>query len=160
MFELTPHYEHPPKTSILVEMVMEDGTTLKGEIEAPSEGGISVILNGLNQFIELKTYDGELTYISKDSMRTIRPMHMPEKEGFPSKLKRFLRSDPYEVLGVTRDATHETIEASYQRQLKNFHEILDYLDSSYKCLNAAYKEIEDQEANTPMPLGLKNKSDQ
>lgn len=145
MFELTPHYDQPQKTPLLVEIIMDDETVLKGEVEAPIEGGLSVMLNGLNQFIELKTYDGEMHYISKESMRTVRPMKVPEKENFTSKLSRFLRSDPYEVLGVAKDAEAKTIEASYQRQLKNFHDILDYLDSSYKCLNAAYKEIEGQQ---------------
>ena len=153
MFELTPQHTQPQKTLSLVEIVMDDGTLLKGEIETPVEGGIAVMLNGLNQFIELKTYDGELHYISKDSMRTVRPMKVPEKENFTSKLTRFLRSDPYEVLGVTKDAEGEAIEAAYQRQLKNFHEILDYLDSSYKCLNAAYKEIEGQ-MTTALPKAL------
>lgn len=133
---------------------MDDGTALKGEIEAPMDGGLAVVLNGLNQFIELKSYDGEMHYISKDSMRSIRPMKVPEKEGFSSKLKRFLKSDPYEVLGVARDANADTIEAAYQRQLKNFHEILDYLDSSYKCLNDAYKELDRKSTELPIPMGL------
>lgn len=154
MFELTPSYEQPQKTCLLVEMVMDDGTALKGEIEAPMDGGLAVVLNGLNQFIELKSYDGEMHYISKDSMRSIRPMEVPEKEGFSSKLKRFLKSDPYEVLGVARDANADTIEAAYQRQLKNFHEILDYLDSSYKCLNDAYKELDRKSTELPIPMGL------
>ena len=158
MFELTPHYDQPQKTSILIEIIMEDGTNLKGEVEAPSEGGLAIILNGLNQFIELKTYDGEVHYISKEAMRTVRPMKLPEKEGFASKLKRFLKSDPYEILGVSREADGKTIEAAYKRQLKNFHEILDYLDSSYKCLNAAYKEIESKHQDQTLPSGFNNMS--
>lgn len=154
MFELTPHYDQPHKTAVLIEIVMEDGTNLKGEVEAPTDGGLTVILNGLNQFIELKTYDGEVHYISKESMRTVRPMKLPEKEGFASKLKRFLKSDPYEILGVSREADAGTIEAAYKRQLKNFHEILDYLDSSYKCLNAAYKEVEAKHQNQSFPAHL------
>ncbi len=156
MFELTPHYDQPHKTQALIEIVMEDGTNFKGEVEVPVEGGLSVILNGLNQFIELKTYDGEVHYISKESMRTVRPMKLPEKEGFSSKLKRFLKSDPYEILGVSRDADGKTIEAAYKRQLKNFHEILDYLDSSYKCLNAAYKDIEKKHEDLSFPPNLTN----
>lgn len=143
MFELTPHFEQPAKTSILVEVVMDDGTHLKGEIEAPMEGGLTVILNGLNQFIELKSYDGEMHYISKESMRSVRPMKLPEKEHFPDKIKRFLAADPYQVLGVSKDADSKTIAAAYQRQIKNFHEILDYLDSSYKVLNKAYQQVDE-----------------
>jgi len=153
MFELTSSYDQPQKTSLLVEIVLDDGAVLKGEIEVPADGGICVVLNGLNQFMELKTYDGEMHYVSKESMRSIRPMQVPEKEGVPAKLKRFLKSDPYEVLGVGRDASAETIEGAYKRQLNNFHEILDYLDSSYKCLNSAYKEIETKNPDLPIPMG-------
>lgn len=158
MFELTQQYEQPQKNSILVELIMDDGTNLKGEIEAPAQGGLSVVLNGLNQFIELKTYDGDMHYISKDSMRTVRPMKLPEKEGVPSKLKRFLRSDPYEVLGVAKESSAQTIEAAYQHQLKNFHEILDYLDSSYKCLNNAYSQIENKAIKNKASISLSKNS--
>ncbi|GJM01848.1 MAG: hypothetical protein DHS20C08_03490 [Rhodomicrobium sp.] len=140
MFELTPHYEQQAKTSVLVEVVMDDGAHLKGEIDAPAEGGLGHILNGLNQFIELRTYEGEVHYISKESMRSVRPMQLPEKEQFPEKIKRFLRADPYHILGISKGSDEKTITAAYQRQLKNFHEILDYLDSSYKVLNQAYEQ--------------------
>ena len=154
MFELTPHYDQPQRSLVLIEIIMEDGTNLKGEVEVPVEGGLSVILNGLNQFIELKSYDGEVRFISKERMRSVRPMKLPEKEGFTGKLKRFLKSDPYEILGVSRESDGKTIEAAYKRQLKNFHEILDYLDSSYKCLNAAYKEIESKQDKLTFPKNL------
>ena len=149
MFELTPHYDQPQKTNLLVEVIMDDGASLKGEIDVPVEGGLAVILNGLNQFIELRAYDGEVHYISKESMRSVRPMHLPEKEHFPDKLKRFLKADPHQILGVTKDADSKMITAAYQRQIKNFHEILDYLDSSYKVLNQAYKQIDDRTKKLP-----------
>lgn len=141
MFDLTPHYEQPQKISLLVEVVMDDGTNLKGEIEVPEEGGLPIILNGLNQFIEVRSYDGEMHYISKESMRTVRPMQLPEKPGFTDKLKNFLRSDPYQVLGISKESDSKTINDAYQRQLKNFHEILDHLDASYKGLNDAYHNL-------------------
>lgn len=152
MFELTSHYDQPKKAKILVELVMDDGSLMKGRVEVPVEGGLGVILNGLNQFIELVTYDNELHFVSKDSVRSMRPVQVPEEESLPSKLKNFLRTDPHQVLGVDKDADGEEIEAAYQRQLKNFHEILDYLDTSYKGLNSAYKQLEDKVEMLPPPL--------
>lgn len=149
MFELTPHFEQPQKTNLLVEVILDDGSSLKGELEVPVEGGLTVVLNGLNQFIELRAYDGEVHFISKESMRSVRPMHLPEKEQFPEKLKRFLKADPHQILGVAKDADSKIITAAYQRQIRNFHEILDYLDSSYKVLNQAYKQIEDRTKKLP-----------
>lgn len=152
MFELKTHYDQPQKATLLVEITMEDGTILKGNVEVPVEGGLAVILNGLNQFIELHTYQGETQYVSKDNMRTIRPIQLPEKEGLPDKLKRFMRSDPHQVLGVTKDASAKIIEEAYQRQLKNFHEILDYLDASYKGLNDAYQQLDGDTKRLPPPI--------
>lgn len=151
MFELKSHYEHPTKAKMLIEMVMDDKTILKGHIEVPVEGGLAVVLNGLNQFIELCTYDNETHYVSKDSIRSMRPIQVPEKESLPNKLKNFLRSDPHQVLGVDKDADSKAISAAYQRQLKNFHEILDYLDTSYKGLNNAYKQLEGKLEMLPPP---------
>ncbi|CAN0540564.1 unnamed protein product, partial [Scytosiphon promiscuus] len=121
MFELKPHYDQPQKANLLVEIVMDDNSVLKGHVEVPRDGGLAVIPNGLNMFIELTSYDGEIKFVSKDSIRTIRPVELPEKEGLPGKLKRFLRSDPHQVLGVSKDANSKTITDAYQRQLKNFH---------------------------------------
>ncbi|MGH1405919.1 MAG: hypothetical protein ACRBBJ_05115 [Rhodomicrobiaceae bacterium] len=152
MFELKSHYDQPKKAKMLVELVMDDGSSIKGRIEVPVDGGLACILNGLNQFIELYTYDNEIHYISKDSLRSLRPVQVPEKESLPNKLKNFLRTDPHQVLGVDKEADSEAISAAYQRQLKNFHEILDYLDTSYKGLNSAYKQLEGKMEMLPPPV--------
>lgn len=149
MFELSLQQHQPQRINMLVNVAMDDGTKLKGHIEVPAEGGLPVVLNGLNQFLELRTYEGDMHYISKDSMRSVRPVDMPEKERLPNKLRRFLRSDPYEVLGVDKNADKKTISDAYKRQLKNFHEVLDYLDTTYKCLNTAYKQIETSSPQQP-----------
>ena len=86
MFELTSHYDQPKKAKILIELVMDDGSLMKGRVEVPVDGGLGVILNGLNQFIELVTYDNELHYVSKDSVRSMRPVQVPEEESLPNKL--------------------------------------------------------------------------
>lgn len=99
MFELKSHYDQPNKAKILVELVMNDGSLMKGRVEVPVEGGLAVILNGLNQFIELVTYDNELHYVSKECVRSMRPVQVPEEESLPSKLKNFLRTDPHQEIG-------------------------------------------------------------
>jgi len=140
MFELSIQ-QQPNRVNMAVKVVMSDGTEVQGQIEVPQEGGLPIVLNGLNQFIELRTTEGEMHYISKESMRTVRPIGMPDKQKFVNKLHRFMQADPHDVLGVAKNADEKTISASYKQQLKNFHEILDYLDTTYKCLNSAYKEL-------------------
>ncbi len=145
MFELSIQ-QQPNRVNMAVKVIMDDGTELQGHVEVPQEGGLPIILNGLNQFIELQTLEGEMHYISKDSMRTVRPTGIPDKQKFVNKLHKFMRADPHEVLGVAKNADQKTISSAYKLQLKNFHEILDYLDSTYKCLNSAYKQLGTGEA--------------
>lgn len=149
MFELSIQQSQPQRINMFVNIVMDDGTGLQGHIEVPEEGGLPVVLNGLNQFLEIRDREGEMHYISKESMRSIRPVNAPKEERFTNKLSRFLRSDPYEILGVDKAADDKTISDAYKRQLKNFHEILDYLDTAYKSLNTAYTELEAKEPKTP-----------
>ena len=145
MFELSIQ-QQPNRVNMSVKVIMDDGTELQGIIEVPQEGGLPIVLNGLNQFIELRSIEGETHYISKESMRNVRPIGIPDKQKFVNKLHRFMQADPHEVLGVAKDADKKTISTAYKQQLKNFHEILDYLDTTYKCLNSAYKQLGTNEA--------------
>ena len=62
--------------------------------------------------------------------------------------------DPYETLGVRRDASQKDIQSAYRRRAKKLHPDLNPGDSQaeqdFKDLSAAYDVLRDEEKRGPL----------
>lgn len=156
------------KITLAVELMMDDGRTLTGNIVAPAARGLIDVLNASGGFVEFETAGGERAYLAKGSIRSARPRTPVRTDQMERRLKSVEASDPFQVLGVGRGSSAEAIREAYLRLAKAYHpdrlqgldiprEMLEYGSSMAKRINAAYAAVTETlaAAQPPQPPQVK-----
>jgi|SRR5690242_5382602 DnaJ-domain-containing protein 1 len=101
------------KTAIFVDVALEDGTQLSGNMFVPAQQRLSDMLNDERKFVPLQMSDGITLAIAKTSIKYVT---LPVAEA-----QVYRGSDPYKVLGVEQGVTLEELKRAYHKQLMANH---------------------------------------
>ncbi len=151
MFERNSQTQAPRK-AIAVQIVLNDGEMLKGQLLSRNASSLIDLVNGERAFLEFETYDGELIVIGKSSVQQIRPVEVPEARELAHAARQMERFDPFAILGVTREADAASVREAYHDMVKLYHpdryagmelprEVLNYMASVSKRINAAFTAV-------------------
>jgi hypothetical protein len=153
MFErLTAENINP--LAIPVEIRLADGSVAKGKvIAAGGTRSLADVLNGPSQFLEFEPYGGDTSFVAKSRIAEIKPLGVPKGINLRARLAGSEPLNPYAVLGVQQNATHDEIRKAYVTLAKAYHpdryaaaelppEVLEYLFTMVRRINAAHAALE------------------
>lgn len=118
------------KRKVRTTIKMADGATLEGHIFCTMHERFGDALNDDRPFMPFETIDGELMYLSKESVRSAIPRDGDAvEESF---------TNPHQILGVEENASIEKIKEVYHKQVRNVHpDRLNGLDLPKEMVNLA-----------------------
>jgi hypothetical protein len=138
---------------IPVEIVADSGDTLKGRILVSANRNLAEALNSPGGFIEFEPWAGERILIAKSSLRSVKPTRTPKPASLGGRVATLNDFDPFAILGVTADSSHDEVKSAWHRLSKTYHpdryaaaelpaEVLDYLSAMARRINSAYAALE------------------
>lgn len=147
--------ENSNNQSVPVEMRMVDGRRLVGKIVVPYGSQLVKQINSSNRFLEFEDMDGASRFVSKEAVQEIAAQTAKK----PPKLaaSKAMESDnPYVVLGVEGDASHDQIRSAYARLAKKYHpdqfnavvlpdEVATYMIQMFERISSAYQQLSRRE---------------
>jgi DnaJ domain len=132
---------------------LSDGQRLIGKLLLPPGRTLPEVLNGQAAFIEFQPSDGPRMFIAKSALHNVTPATVPPPApdlwAGPSQGPGF---DPFAVLGIDADATHELARQAYHKLAMVYHpdryatadlprEVKDYMSVMARRVNAAYDAV-------------------
>ncbi len=140
------------RTRVAVKLTLDDGSMLSGEFVITGHGDLQSYLNGDRTFYLFESAQGGLCYVSKDTIRRIDPVVMKAADQLDRAMVRAERFDPFQVLGIDRNADREAVRAAYHERVKAYHpdrisalslppEMVDYSAAMLSRINAAYEQL-------------------
>jgi len=152
MFERGKGGYVPEPSAMPVEVILADGTQVKGKILVAVGKTLTDVLNSSAGFVEFEPYGGERAYLAKGQVVSIKLVGVPKAatlEG-PRSSDAF---DPHAILGLPQNAEWDQVRAAYHRLAKLYHpdryanadlpgEVSDYLSAMVRRVNAAYAALE------------------
>jgi hypothetical protein len=153
MFERNKVDNSLQQSSVPVEMVMEDGETLKGRILFSAARSIYDVLNGESKFVDFETYEGRRSLIAKSRLKSLEIVAVTAANNLKNRVRDGDQFDPYAVLGVQVGSTLDEIKVAYHRLAKTYHpdkftavelptEVREYLAVMSRRINAAFMALE------------------
>ena len=141
----------PQPVALPAQIVLADGTVLKGKLLVGSTKPLVESLNSSQPFLEFEAHGGERSYVAKAQVTSITPLAVPKV----ATLKTLASNDfdPCKILGIGQKASGNEIRESYLRQVKKYHpdrfasfdlpeEVVEYLGAMLTRINAAYAMLE------------------
>jgi DnaJ-domain-containing protein 1 len=115
--------EKLPKRKTPVDVGFADGSSMKVMLFVSPQGRVLDMLNDGRVFLPLETEDGEIIFVRKEAIRSVTPVSAPNEtngraDGNGSGLSV---SDPYELLGISREASAEAIREAYRQRCRENH---------------------------------------
>ena len=135
-------------SQIAVELVMSDGRRMYGKVTVPYGSQLIKQLNGASRFLEFVDSDGTPKFVAKDSV--VELTEAKAKKPPKLELSKAMDSDnPFVILGIPADASHEAIRAAYARLAKQYHpdqfnavrlppEVSSYMIRMFERISFAY----------------------
>jgi hypothetical protein len=153
MFERNKVDNSLQQASVPVELTLEDGETLKGNIIMSSARSIYDVLNGEAKFVDFETYEGHRSLIAKARLKRVEIVRLSNTGGLKAGIRDGDQFDPYSVLGVAPGAAFEDVRAAYLKLSKVYHpdryaaaelppEVREYLSAMARRVNAAFMALE------------------
>ena len=133
------------KHKIQVEIELVDGRRLLGFLFISPQKRLTDMLNDDRAFLPFETTDGRFMALQKTAFRCVAPMGQEKKE--------YEGNNPYQILGVSDEATLEEIKAAYRSLCTENHpdklraagitgEFLDLANTRMARINDAYRRIQ------------------
>lgn len=140
------------RTRVAVKLTLDDGSLLNGEFVITGHSDLQSYLNGDRTFYLFASAQGGLCYVSKETIRRIDPVVVKATDQLDRAMVRAERLDPFQVLGIDRNADRETVRAAYHERVKAYHpdrisalslppEMVDYSAAMLSRINAAYEQL-------------------
>lgn len=140
-------------TAVPAEVIMADGELLVGHFVIQATRPFSEVLNSDVPFVEFEPFHRERRYIAKSAIRSVKLMDAPAGRTLEARRPLPGEFDPYQALGVRRDAEWEDIRHAYIRLTKIYHadrfasvelpdEVRAYLKDMSTRINTAYATLE------------------
>lgn len=146
--------EKLPKRKIPAEIELTDGAKMTVMLFVSPQGRLLDMLNDSRGFVPLETEGGETIFLRKEAIRRVAPLAAPKDGGRAESHATGPRrhGDPYELLGVSREASAAEIREAYrQRCLENHPDRLqalglprDFIEFATRRMaeiNAAYDQL-------------------
>jgi DnaJ-domain-containing protein 1 len=138
---------------VSVIVVLLDGSILTGTLLLPRDRQLRDLFNTPDAFIDFDDFRNGPTILGKSSIRSIRANTLPQADQIEKRLKILDKSDPFQILGVAKDADRETLRAAYVSLVRTYHpdrfaeaglpvEVTDYINTMARRINAAYSELQ------------------
>jgi DnaJ domain len=136
-----------------VEIGLGDGRILSGKLIVPPGRTLPELLNGTATFVEFEPLEGGRVYLAKTALQSVTPANIPPAPDLWAGPTEGAGFDPYKVLGIDADATHERAREAYLALAKAYHpdkyastelprEVRAYLSVMVRRINAAHDAVE------------------
>lgn len=133
------------------------GERLQGNIVLARAQKLTEALNRPDAFIEFER-DGRALTIAKHAIAQVASLDLPKTDQLSRRVPAS-GFDPYRMLEVEPDATHEQVRAAYIAKARLYHpdqfanhplpsEVSEYLKATFIHVQTAYEELSAREAKT------------
>ena len=142
---------HENRLSVIV--TMADGEVLQGSVRLPLSNKLADAVNNPEPFLDFVTPTGERCFIAKHGVRKIEPFNAPRADHLDRHDVNDSRFDPYQVLGVSKEAGPASIKQAYHQLARSYHpdrfaglelprEMHDYATAMLARINLAYRQLQ------------------
>jgi hypothetical protein len=142
---------HENRLSVIV--TMSDGEIMQGTVRLPLSNRLADALNNPEPFLDFATADGERCFIAKHSVRRIEPFNVPKADQLDRRAAKEADFDPYQILGLPKDANAASLKQAYHRLARSYHpdrfagldlprEMRDYANAMLARINLAYRQLQ------------------
>ena len=146
---------------ISVELVLVDGSRLKGTVLLPRDKSMREFFNmAADAFVDFDCKRDGPTLIAKSSIRQLRTESAKKNDdqakidALAARQAELEKTDPYKLLGVAPGADHDVLRKAYIAKARAYHpdrftdselpvEVLDYLNAMARRINAVYEQLGD-----------------
>ena len=160
MFERTRVDNVPEPNAVPVEVVLADGTLIKGKLLVSAGKTLADALNGTAAFIEFEPYGGERSFLAKGQLASVQLVGVPRAANLASRTRDQDSFNPHAILGIGCNAGWEEVRQAYHKLAKSYHpdryasaelpaEVQDYLAAMARRVNAAYAALEAPRQTVP-----------
>ena len=140
------------RAPVTVSIQLTNGTLLRGKLYVSRQKTLIEELNRGEMFLEFEPFEGPKTFLARTAIGYVKELSTPKVEPLDGRIKELDSFDPYEVLGVSRDADSSAIRHAYLTLAKTYHpdrfaqstlppEVAEYLSAVAKRINLAYAEL-------------------
>lgn len=138
------------KKRILVSILRSDGERLTGYLMLPMASDLNRTLNNDVKFLQLQDFSGDVRLVAKSSVIELAAQDLKRAElRTPQGSDNF---DPFEVLGLTREASLGEVRRAYLELTKKYHpdqysqvtlpdDVAQYMNAVFSQANTAYNLI-------------------
>lgn len=153
MFERNKIDNAAQQMTVPADLTLDDGEVVKGRFLVSASRNIFDVLNSDANFLEFETYDGDRALIARSTIKAVRLMPVVTANHLKGRMRESETFDPYQILGVTQDASFDDIRAAYLKLSKVYHpdrfhgvdlpqEVRDYLAAMVRRINSAFGALE------------------
>ncbi|MEE8350816.1 MAG: DnaJ domain-containing protein [Rhodospirillales bacterium] len=118
------------RVRIEVDLVLTDGTTLRGSLFAMQKQRLVDIMNDPRGHIPIELEDGRVTVINKAVISTVTPIQQDEEEDRKERTEKWQGTfakasmeppEAYKILGLSPRASNEQIQTAQKKLLLALH---------------------------------------
>jgi hypothetical protein len=146
-------FERGHENRIAVIVTMTDGQILQGSVRLPLSNKLADAVNNAEPFLDFATPEGERCFIAKHSVRKVEPFNVPRADQLDRQNKNDSVFDPYQVLGLAKEADPMSVKRAYHRLARSYHpdrfagielprEMYDYTTAMLARINLAYRQLQ------------------
>ncbi len=138
----------------LVAVTHRNGTVETLTFKLSLSGKLHETLNNADRFLDVIDAQGKQSFLAKDDIARIELIEVPRANqiNLYRRVSDNSRFDPYQVLGVEKEADAAAIKAAYHTQVKRYHpdrflnidmpkEMSDYAAAMLVRINLAFEQI-------------------
>lgn len=138
----------------LVKLALADGRSETVSLKMPLSSKLQDALNGPDQFLDVTDVAGRQAFLAKAEIRRAELVEVPQADQITLRRRATDRDgfDPYQVLGVDREADARAIHEAYHAKVRTYHpdrfaaielprEMKDYAEAMLVRINLAYEQI-------------------
>ena len=159
-----------PKRRASAEIELVDGRVIKVLLFVSPQGRILDMLNDGRAFLPVESEEGEVAFLRKEAIRRVTPLAAAKDKprsdhgtsGHTAAPSAEDSADPFELLGVDRDATSEAIREAYRQRCRENHpdrlqalglgkEYVELATKRMASINAAYDRLRELRRATDAP---------
>lgn len=129
------------KTRVRVNLQLEDRSMLDGFVFCGQGERLSDILNDAREFLPFETHTKDIMMLRKGMISNIVAR---EEVG-----KKTVSTDPFEILGISKAASHDEIKQAYHQKVRLYHpdkltslglpdDVTSYASDTLARINSAY----------------------